>query len=222
MSVENLRDTIIAKSDQLNADDLIGGSMTITVAEVKRGDSQEQPIVVRYQNDNGRPYKPCKTVRKILIAAWGANGAAWVGRSMTLYNDLTVKWGGVAVGGIRVSHLSDIERDLSVSLAETKGKKKTFLVKKLQSADTELDRAGMYLTDCAANGSQALRAAWSQIPAPLKPKLKSLLDALKPHAEKVDAQNAPAQGFTPAPERVAVVEPTPPAAEEPPPITEEF
>ena len=65
--VTNLRDTIIAKSDQLNADDIIGTGITITVTAVKRGDSAEQPVVIHYQGDNGRPYKPCKTMRRVLI-----------------------------------------------------------------------------------------------------------------------------------------------------------
>ena len=69
--VTNLRDTILAKSDQLNADDIIGTGITITVTAVKRGDSAEQPVVIHYQGDNGRPYKPCKTMRRVLIAGWG-------------------------------------------------------------------------------------------------------------------------------------------------------
>jgi hypothetical protein len=47
--VTNLRDTILAKSDQLNADDIIGTGITITVTAVKRGDSAEQPVVIRVE-----------------------------------------------------------------------------------------------------------------------------------------------------------------------------
>ena len=121
--ITNLRDTIIAKSDQLNADDIIGGTITVTVTAVKRGDSAEQPVVIHYQGDNGRPYKPCKTMRRVLIAGWGENGSAWVGRSMTLYCDPQVRFGGAEVGGIRISHMSDISAPIKVSLTATKGKK---------------------------------------------------------------------------------------------------
>ena len=69
--VTNLRDTILAKSDQLNADDIIGTGITITVTAVKRGDSAEQPVVIHYKGDNGRPYKPCKTMRRVLISRMG-------------------------------------------------------------------------------------------------------------------------------------------------------
>ena len=131
--VTNLRDTILAKSDQLNADDIIGTGITITVTAVKRGDSAEQPVVIHYQGDNGRPYKPCKTMRRVLIAGWGENGSAWVGRSMSLYNEPSVKFGGVAVGGIRISHMTDIGNGISMATNASKGKKKEVIIQPLKA-----------------------------------------------------------------------------------------
>lgn len=131
--VTNLRDTIIAKSDQLNADDIVGGTITITVSAVKRGDSSEQPVVIHYNGDNGRPYKPCKTMRRVLIAGWGENGAAWIGRSMTLYNEPSVKFGGVAVGGIRISHMTDIGNGLRLTPNASKGKKQEVIIQPLKA-----------------------------------------------------------------------------------------
>lgn len=131
--VTNLRDTILAKSDQLNADDIIGTGITITVTAVKRGDSAEQPVVIHYQGDNGRPYKPCKTMRRVLIAGWGENGAAWIGRSMTLYNEPSVKFGGVAVGGIRISHMTDIGNGLRLTPNASKGKKQEVIIQPLKA-----------------------------------------------------------------------------------------
>lgn len=128
--ISNLRDTIIAKSSQLNADDIIGGSITVTVTAVKRSDG-DQPIAIHYQGDNGRPYLPCKTMRRVLIAGWGENGAAWIGRSMTLYNEPSVKFGGVAVGGIRISHMTDIGNGLLLTPNASKGKKQSINIKPL-------------------------------------------------------------------------------------------
>jgi hypothetical protein len=130
-NVANLSDTIVPKSDQLNADQLLAGEMTITVTSVTRGNSAEQPIIIGYQGDNGRPYKPCKSMRKIIIFAWGENGNDWIGRSMTLYNKQDVKWAGVEVGGIRISAMSHIQSDIKISVAATKGKKEAYLIKKL-------------------------------------------------------------------------------------------
>lgn len=121
--VSDLRSTIVPKSDQLNAEQLLSGEMVITVRDVRAGSGDDQPISIHYDDDNGRPYKPCKTMRKLLIFAWGPDGRRWVGRSMTLYNDKAVRFGGETVGGIRISHLTDIDRELKVSLTATKGKK---------------------------------------------------------------------------------------------------
>lgn len=134
--------TIIPKSDQLNADQLLGGPVTVTVTDVTASGGEDQPVSVHYEGENGRPYKPCKTMRKLLVFAWGANAAAWRGRSMTLFNEPEVKFGGEVVGGIRISHLSDIERDIKVSLTTTRGKKALTSVKKMQRA-AGVDHVGL-------------------------------------------------------------------------------
>lgn len=111
--------------------------MTITVSDVRLSGGADQPVVIHYAGENGRPYKPCLTMRKVLIHAWGPDGRQWVGRSMTLYNDPSVKWGGEEVGGIRISHLTDIERDVKVSLTSTRGKKAKYEIRKLVSKIAE-------------------------------------------------------------------------------------
>jgi hypothetical protein len=118
--------SIVPKSDQLNAEDLISGPITVTVTDVKQG-SAEQPIAIII--DGGRqPYKPCKTMRKMLVYCWTDQAANWIGKRMTLYADPGVKWAGVAVGGIRISHISGIEKETTLMLSETKGKRKAYTV----------------------------------------------------------------------------------------------
>lgn len=133
----DLRPTIVPKSDQLNADQLVGGPMTITVTRVS-ATSGDQPVTVHYDGDKGKPYKPCLTMRKVLVLAWGHDGNKWPGRSMRVYNDPDVRFGKDTVGGVRISHLSHIERDIKVSLAVTKGKKALYEIKRLDDGDTEL------------------------------------------------------------------------------------
>jgi hypothetical protein len=111
-----------AKSDQLNSDDLIGGPRTITVTRVAGCDG-DQPIAIHYQGDGGKPFKPCKTIRRVLLAVWGRYAAEYVGRSMTLYRDDSVTFGGLNVGGIRVSHMSHMDKETVVVVMKTKGKK---------------------------------------------------------------------------------------------------
>lgn len=137
MDVSDLRHTIVPKSDQLNADQLLGGPMAITVTDVRLSSGSEQPVVVHYEGENGRPFKPCLTMRKVLILAWGEDGRRWVGKSMLLYNDPSVRWGKEEVGGVRISHLSDIPKDIHVSLAATKGKKVTHEIKRMEAPGLE-------------------------------------------------------------------------------------
>jgi hypothetical protein len=97
----SLRDTITPKSDQLNYEDFINGPMTVRVAGLAAG-SAEQPVRVRVVDAATgaalRDFVPCKTMRRVLIAAWGDKGKDWVGQRATLYGDGGVKFGGVEVG----------------------------------------------------------------------------------------------------------------------------
>lgn len=132
VDISHLGSTIIPKSDQLNAEQLLAGSMTITITDVRAG-SDEQPIAIHYAGDEGRPYKPGKTMRKVLVFAWGEDGRQWIGRSLTLYCDSSVKFGGIEVGGIRISHMSHIQKTINVALTSTRGKKAMHSIQILKS-----------------------------------------------------------------------------------------
>ena len=127
MTDENwLAKTIVPKSDQLNADDLIAGPITVTIEEVIQRESAEQQVEIRVAGY--RPYKPCKSMRRLLIAVWGTRAADWVGRKLTLVCDPSVTWGGVAVGGIRVHAMSHIDAPFTMALTATRGKRKPITV----------------------------------------------------------------------------------------------
>ena len=128
--MNDMHATIIPKSDQLNADDLITGPITVKITKVtiKPG---EQPISIFYDGDNGKPYKCCKSMARIMVYAWGPDSSQYVGRSMTLYRDPAVKWAGMEVGGIRISHMSDISEDMTTALTITRQNKKPFTVRPL-------------------------------------------------------------------------------------------
>jgi hypothetical protein len=117
----DMSEFIVAKSDQLNADDLLGGPIVVKITEVARNNA-EQPVNVHIEGY--RPWRPCKTSLRILVAAWGKDSTKWVGRWVRLFRDPTVKWGGEAVGGIRPNGLSHIKEPLTMALAVTKGTKR--------------------------------------------------------------------------------------------------
>jgi hypothetical protein len=125
----DLSQTIVARSDQLNADDLLSGPRTFTITDVRRGDPEQPVSIVLAEFPDNRPFKPSKTVLRILVHAWGKETDDWPENPrLTLYRDEKVKWAGQEIGGIRVSHLSHIDKRLKVALAESKGKKSLHVV----------------------------------------------------------------------------------------------
>ncbi len=122
---------IEAKSDQLNADDLLGGPITITITRVDVRDGGEQPVSVHYEGDNGKPWKPCKSMARVLVNVWGIKPQAYVGQQATLYREPTVKWAGMEVGGIRISHMSGLKSSKDIPLTVTKGSKKMTTIQPL-------------------------------------------------------------------------------------------
>lgn len=144
--------TIAPKSDQLNADDLIAGPMTITITRVSANpESAEQPVSIYFEGDNGKPYKACKSMRRVMVAAWDRDASQYTGRSMTLYRDPSVKFGGLEVGGIRISHMSHIDRPLTMALTSTRAQRKPYTVKPIETTRQELSPVDQYAIEFGAN-----------------------------------------------------------------------
>ena len=125
--MNDMSSIITPKSDQINADDLQGRTMTITVAAVQLKGGQEQPVSIYFEGSD-KAFRPCKSMCRVLVQAWGLDANQYVGKSMTLYCDPTVKFGPLAVGGIRISHMSDIDGPMTMALTATKGVKKAYKV----------------------------------------------------------------------------------------------
>lgn len=131
---------IVPKSDQINADSLLAGPITIRITTVDIRPGSEQPVTIHYEGEEGKPWRPCKSMCRVLVAAWGPDAKAYAGKSATLYCDPSVKWGGMEVGGIRISHLSHLDRRLVMALTATKGSKKVFTVETLKEVPAPAKR----------------------------------------------------------------------------------
>lgn len=142
--------TIAPKSDQMNADDLIAGPRTITVTRVTVNPGAEQPVDVFFEGDGGKPFRPGKSMRRVLVAVWGPDPSAYAGRSMTLFRDPEVTWGGMAVGGIRISHMSHMDGPMVLALTATKKARKPFRVEPLVVAKPPDDKAAKAAADLVA------------------------------------------------------------------------
>ncbi|QWY79691.1 hypothetical protein PP637_gp63 [Arthrobacter phage Persistence] len=118
------------RSDQWNADDFTGGPRTFTVAGVKEG-AAEQKYDIQLEGE-ARAWRPPLTMLRVLIAAWGDDSNVWIGRRVTLYQDPTVKFGRDVLGGIRISHLSHLDKPLQIKVTTTRGKREPVTVQPLK------------------------------------------------------------------------------------------
>lgn len=128
----DMTDTIVPKSDQLNADDLMSGPRTFTISEVRKSGSAEQPVdVYLAEFPERRPFKPSKSMRRVMVELWGKEASAYVGRRLTLYRDPDVMFGRDRVGGVRIGAMSHIETRATVTLTVTRGKRAPYVVEPL-------------------------------------------------------------------------------------------
>lgn len=126
----DLSTTIAANSDQLGAEDFLAGPRLVTIDRVTKG-TADQPVNIHLTEFPGRPFRPCKSMRRVLVAAWGKEAATYTGRRLMLFNDPSVRFGGSTVGGVRISAMSDISSRLTLALTVTRGKKAPYQVEPL-------------------------------------------------------------------------------------------
>jgi hypothetical protein len=125
----DLTDTIAPNSDQLDAVDLLTGPRTFTIERVSKGDA-EQPVNIHLA-EFPRPWRPGKSMRRVLVAVWGPDASAYVGRRVTLWCDPTVRFGGSEVGGTRITHMSHLDKPKTIPLLVTRGKSAPYKVQPL-------------------------------------------------------------------------------------------
>ena len=194
--MNDMRAVIVPKSDQINADDLLAGPITITINRVAIRPGTEQPVSIFYEGDNGKPYKPCKSMARVMVHCWGPDANEYVGRSMTLFCDPTVRWGGMEVGGIRISHMSNIKGQQVMALTVTKGSKKPYVVKPLtvEPKAPTIDTAALseQAKDAADKGTAAYLAFWKSLTNDQRNAILPDHERLKKVAVDVDANAAEA------------------------------
>lgn len=129
----DISSTIQANSQQVNADDLTASPRTVEITDVEKG-TAEQPVFLHLREFPGRTFRPGLSMRRVLVAIWGPEASAYIGRRLTLFNDTTVRFGNDVTGGIRISHASDIEKPVTIALTKTRGKRAPFRVEPLKDA----------------------------------------------------------------------------------------
>ena len=190
--MNTMADVTQPKSDQINADDLISGPMTVTITAVKIKAGEDQPIAMSLSGTQ-KVYRPSKSMARVFMAAWGADANVYVGRSLTLYRDPKVKWGGLEVGGIRISHMTDIDKDMVMMLTQTRAQRAPHKVKPLRveqqtetppQIDTEAAQAAARAA--AGQGKAAFTAWWNGDGRTLRDAVKPIMPELTKLASDAD------------------------------------
>jgi hypothetical protein len=168
----DLTESIAPRSDQINADDLVGGPATYTIREVVKGKAEQPFDFLLVETD--RAYRPSKTMRRVIVHAWGPDTKDYTGRRLTVYREPTIQFGGKAVGGIRISHMSHIDGPREVMLQVTRGKREKFTVEPLPDAPAAPSEADV----TASTDRATLRDWWGAHP--------NLRDVIKARVDELD------------------------------------
>jgi len=107
----------------------------------------------------------------VLAACWGTDAKQWVGHRVTVYNDPEVMFGRDKVGGIRISHLSHIDKARVVTIrASGAGRKQPWRVEplvasapaKVANPNAELLAEIGALADSTPGGRKQVAADWAE------------------------------------------------------------
>lgn len=184
---DDMSNTVSPKSDQLQADDLVGGrTITIKINRRENKKGTEQPLSLFYDGDNGKPYKPSKGMRHVLIGLFGKSSKKYVGETLVLYRDEKVTFGPDTTGGVRISNASRITEPMTIIIPVKRGIRKPFTVKPLIMGERKTDNLDAVVAQAGrAEGSglinPVLQAAGSN-PANLAPAIDHTLEIVKRNA----------------------------------------
>ncbi len=208
--VISLSQTTKPKSDQLNAEDFLVSDKTLIVTGFSFNGSEDQPFSIYTDYDDKKPYKPNKSMRKILNAAWGeASGdvgviySDWNGRQINLYRDPDVLWAGKKEGGIVIGAMSHISSEMKVKLQVKRGQKKEYTIKSIkvsgvsqpaqnqpQPSNAKADWAKRMVAS-RNYGSIELQKVWAEVPLELKPEMQQFYEAKLAEAIQIDDASHP-------------------------------
>jgi hypothetical protein len=154
----------------------------VTVQEVVAG-SAEQPVDVRLVEFPGRAYRPSKSMRRVMVLAWGPEAAVYSGRRLTLYRNPEITFGKDKVGGIEISQMSDLAKPLTVALTATRGRRKAFSVEPLPAV---VARDFLAEANAAGDDIATLRALYTAAQSAGEP--AGTLNAIKALATPTEGQ----------------------------------
>ena len=150
----DMTESLAPKSDQLDAIDLVSGPRTFTIEKVTRH-NVEQPFNFHLAEFD-RVWRPGKSMRRVIAAAWGVDASKYAGQRVTLFCDPSVQFGNDVTGGTRISHMTGIDKPLKVPLLVKRGKSALFTVQPLKEAPKPATSAPIIPPQVIAETQRAL------------------------------------------------------------------
>jgi len=185
--MNDMSSTIIAKSDQINAADLIGAPRTIVIKEVRIKAGDDQPVSVMIEGDK-KAFRPCKGVRRLMVRVWGADASKYIGEAMTLFYDPSVTWAGKEEGGIRVSHMTGLKERIVEFMRTSRAATKPYEILPLRSGPTNPGQSTDKVADGVRDLIERIRAGEDVSADPAVQKQRTWLADKRPElAAEVDA-----------------------------------
>lgn len=187
MSEIDLGPLIKAKSDQLNALDIVG-EMTLKITGASVVEDSDQPLLIDYEGGKGRPWKPSKGMRSVLAQCWGKR-VNMDGRRVVVVCDPSVTWAGQEVGGIRIVAVSDIKKDKTTKLRLNKHKVIPYKVRALPDvSDPTIDAAALKAAGevSAGNGPDAYKEWYMSLTNDERAAVAGVHEELKAKSQEVD------------------------------------
>jgi len=125
---EDIDGACAAKSDRINAVDLIGTTLVGRIVRIKAAEEKGVKKIRIWLDARPVPWCPCTNMARLLRLAWGKDPKVWLGRSVELFNDPTVPWKGKPVGGVRVSAMSDVAAPFDFEAKVSRESTKTYRI----------------------------------------------------------------------------------------------
>lgn len=92
-------------SPWLAKEDAPGPGMNLTIARVtceEVGQDREKKFALHWQQRGVKPMLVNKTNIRVLVALFGPDSDGWLARTVNVYNDPTIGFGGATTGGLRI------------------------------------------------------------------------------------------------------------------------
>lgn len=195
-----MENSIVPKSDQVNADWFISGPQTYEIERVAGNEAnKDQPVNV-FLKGVKVPYRPSKSMRRVMVAIFGADANTYAGNKITLYTDPEVSFGGMKVGGIKISHATGITQRTSILLTSSRSKRAPHVVMPLveaqksepspitTTAPVDTQSAQSSAREAASQGRNAFNKWWKDNPD-LREEVRSIIEELKQTVEERESLN---------------------------------